>query len=64
MTRALILGSLAISLAACASGANGDVATYDTLKLARSACAAKGEELVLTTDGDPQRLSAYTCKRK
>ena len=55
----------ALGLSACAmAGANGDVATYDTLKVARSACAEKGEELVLKTAGNAQRLSAYECKRK
>ena len=43
---------------------NGDVATYDTLKIARAACADKGEVLVLKTDGDPQRSSAYECRKK
>jgi hypothetical protein len=52
-------------MSACATpGDNGDVATYDTLKIARSACAAKGEVLVLKTDGDPQRSSAYECRKK
>ncbi len=49
----------------CASaGDNGDVATYDTLRIARATCAGKGEVLVLKTDGDPQRSSAYECRKK
>ena len=52
-------------LAGCSTaGPNGDVATYDTLKVARTACEAKGEAMVLTKEGDPQRASAYECKRK
>lgn len=42
--------------------ANGDVATYDTLKVARAACSAKGGEFTLIPEGNPQRISAYQCK--
>ncbi|MFD1190586.1 hypothetical protein [Phenylobacterium conjunctum] len=62
----MILAISALALcAACASGPEpeGGVATYDNLKTARAACEAKGEALVLKTDGNPQRLSAYQCKR-
>ena len=60
---ALLIGLA--SLSACATPeANGDVATYDTLKVARAACLAKGRELVLNKEGDEQRISAYTCQRK
>jgi uncharacterized membrane protein len=58
--------TLAAPLAACADGpaAEGDVATYDVLKAARTDCAAKGGELTLTKDGLATRLSAYECIRK
>ena len=57
--------SALLLLAACASGpeSDGDVATYDNLKTARAACESRGEALVLKTDGNPQRISAYECKR-
>ena len=60
---ALTLACALVSGCATA-GDNGDVATYDTLKIARAACAAKGQVLVLKTDGDPQRSSAYECRKK
>ncbi|OXE37046.1 MAG: hypothetical protein CGW95_04005 [Phenylobacterium zucineum] len=60
---ALILAGTLVSGCATA-GDNGDVATYDTLKIARAACAEKGQILVLKTDGDPQRSSAYECRKK
>ena len=61
----LILVGLAL-LNGCASDpmANGDVATYDTLKAARANCEAKSEDLALKPDGNPQRISAYSCKRR
>jgi len=63
MRTILIIAGL-LGLSACAAGPNGDVATYDTLKVAREACQAKGETLVLRTAGNEQRMSAYECKRK
>ena len=62
--RALAILSALVGLTACAAGPTGDVATYDTLKVARAACEAKGEALVLKKDGNEQRVSAYECKRK
>lgn len=57
---------LLLPLAACASaaGPDGDIANYDTLKVARAACTAKGGDLILADQGDAQRMSAYVCKRK
>ena len=63
MSKVLIITAL-LALSACAAGPNGDVATYDTLKVARQACEAKGEELALKAAGNEQRISAYECKRK
>ncbi len=53
-------------LAACSGGPapDGDIATYDVLKTARADCEAKGGELVLVKEGNPERLSAYQCARK
>ena len=65
MTRIAALTIACALMSGCATaGDNGDVATYDTLKIARAACASKGEVLVLKTDGDPQRSSAYECRKK
>ena len=65
MNRISILTLACTFVAGCATaGDNGDVATYDTLKIARETCAARGEVLVLKTDGDPQRSSAYECRKK
>ena len=56
-----------LALSACASAPGGEsvggVATYDNLKAARTTCEAKGEKLVLKSEGDPQRMAAYECKR-
>ena len=64
---ALILMTLALS--ACAdmggvgSGNNAGVATYDDLKLATQACAAKGGKLVLKHNGDASYLGDYGCEK-
>ena len=64
--RTLMALSLMIALGACASasGVEGDVATYDALKVKRDACVASGGALVLQDQGDDQRLSHFACKRK
>jgi hypothetical protein len=63
--RTLILSLCLLSLAGCAtSSPSGDIATYDTLKVARAECITKGAELVLVDQGDPKRISAYACKGK
>jgi hypothetical protein len=64
--RVLVAMTLLLSLGASADGpgAEGDVATYDVLKAARSDCAAKGGELTLKRDGLATNLSAYECIRK
>ena len=63
--RLILATSLALTAGACANGSEplGGVATYDNLKTARAACESKGETLVLKTDGNPQRMTAYECKR-
>jgi hypothetical protein len=57
---------LALTGAACASSGSpeGGVATYDAIKAAQSACAARGGTLTLARNGDSQVLSDWTCKRK
>ncbi len=58
----------AFALTACASGAgfgkSGGVATYDDLKAAQEACAAKGGTLRLQKNGDVQFLDDYACEKK
>ena len=57
--------ALAAVLSGCATaGPNGDVATYDTLKVARAACEQKNKVLVLRPDGNSERMSAYECRSK
>ena len=57
----------ALALSACASGAGfgnaGGIATYDDLKKAQQACAAKGGALKLQKNGDPQFLDDYACEK-
>jgi len=57
-----------VSLSACASGAgfgkSGGIATYDDLKAAQEACAAKGGTLKLQKNGDVQYLDDYACEKK
>ena len=61
----LVISSLMLC-AACASGVtpDGGVASYDALKTARDACLAKGADLQLAKEGDPQSITSYVCKRK
>jgi hypothetical protein len=58
----------ALSLSACAGGAgfgrSGGIATYDDLKAAQQACAAKGGTLKLQKNGDVQYLDDYACEKK
>jgi len=58
----------ALSLSACAQGAgfgrSGGIATYDDLKAAQAACAAKGGTLKLQKNGDVQYLDDYACEKK
>ena len=65
MKTLIVLASLMLC-AACASGVtpDGGVASYDALKTARDACLAKGAELQLAREGDPQSITSYVCKRK
>jgi putative hemolysin len=67
--RTLMAAMLLISLSACASNAggpsiDGGVASYDAIKNAQSACAAKGGELVLDRSNSGQSITDYACKRK
>jgi len=64
--KTLMAFSLILALGACASapGGEGDVATYDALKVKRDACVASGGTLVLQDQGDDHRLSHFACKRK
>ncbi|OHB28037.1 MAG: hypothetical protein A2790_11470 [Phenylobacterium sp. RIFCSPHIGHO2_01_FULL_69_31] len=56
-----------VSLSACAGGAgfgkSGGIATYDDLKAAQEACAAKGGTLKLQKNGDVQYLDDYACEK-
>ncbi len=67
MRNAAILGML-MALGACASGVghgrNGGLATYDDLRVAKEACAAKGGHLKLQKNGDVQFLDDYACEKK
>jgi hypothetical protein len=59
---------VALGLAGCASTfdsmRDGGVANYDSIKAASEACAAKGGQLRLKRNGDPQYLDDYACERK
>jgi hypothetical protein len=61
---ALFLAGLLLS--ACVDGPSPaeDVANYDALKSAKESCAAKGGELQLRDQGNPERISSFVCKRK
>ncbi len=65
-TGLVILAMLA--LGGCAGGAgfgrSGGIATYDDLKAAQEACAAKGGTLKLQKNGDVQYLDDYACEKK
>jgi hypothetical protein len=58
---------LALSLSGCAGAIDtmrdGGVANYDSIKAASEACAAKGGQLRLKRNGDPQYLEDYACER-
>jgi len=58
---------MAAALAGCMSGVgsgrNGGIATYDDLKAATQACAAKGGHLKLQKNGDAQYLEDYACEK-
>ena len=58
---------MAAALAGCMSGVgsgrNGGIATYDDLKVATQACAAKGGQLKLQKNGDVQFLDDYACEK-
>ena len=60
---------MAAALAGCntmggvGSGRNGGIATYDDLKAATQACAAKGGHLKLQKNGDAQYLEDYACEK-
>ncbi len=64
--RALVIGAV-MMLSACAGGVgNGrsiGVATYDDLKVAQQACAAKGGHLKLQKNGNVQYLDDYACEK-
>jgi hypothetical protein len=52
-------------LSACAAGVNeGGLANYDALKRASADCEAKGGELQLRNEGNAERISDFSCKRK
>ena len=57
----------ALALTACGGGAGfgraGGLATYDEIKAAQEACAAKGGTLRLQKNGDAQYLDDYACEK-
>jgi hypothetical protein len=66
-----LAGVAAVGLTLCAcsttsvgAGHSGGIATYDDLKAATAACAAKGGQLKLQRNGDPQYLEDYACEKK
>jgi hypothetical protein len=62
--RGIVASLLALGLVACASAMpTGGVATYDDLRRAQEACAAKGGKLTLKRGGDSQYLEDYACER-
>lgn len=62
MRMAIILLA-ALACASCASQAAGGFASYDVLRRATEACAAKGGRLALVRNGDAQSISDYTCEK-
>ena len=57
---------VALGLSACSgvgAGRSGGIATYDDLKAATAACAAKGGHLKLQKNGDAQYLEDYACEK-
>lgn len=66
--KAAVVILAALCLSGCAGGAgfgqNGGIATYDDLKAAQEACAAKGGALRLQKNGDVQFLDDYACEKK
>ena len=67
MKPALVILAM-LGLSACSStagfGKSGGIATYDDLKAAQQACAAKGGTLKLQKNGDVQYLDDYACEKK
>ena len=68
MNRTLLILIAAAALSACmggvGSGRSGGLATYDDLKDATAACAAKAGHLKLQKNGNPQYLDDYACEKK
>jgi hypothetical protein len=67
--RMAAIAAAAGALCACSSmgvgaGHSGGIATYDDLKAATADCAAKGGQLKLQRNGDPQYLEDYACEKK
>jgi hypothetical protein len=67
MIRIVWLVAATLTLAACANGVGfgkaGGIATYDEIKAAQQACAAKGGTLKLQKNGDAQYLDDYACEK-
>jgi hypothetical protein len=67
MTRMGLVLAAALALCACAEsvgfGRSGGIATYDEIKAAQEACAAKGGTLKLQKNGDAQYLDDYACEK-
>ncbi|WP_148216832.1 hypothetical protein [Phenylobacterium zucineum] len=57
---------LTLALAACATAPaqrEGGLATYDALRDAQQACAAKGLTLKLRDQGNARRLDHWSCQK-
>lgn len=55
-----------VALTGCASAPayrDEGLATYDALRDAQQACAAKGEKLKLRDQGNAKRLDHWTCQK-
>ena len=67
MTRIGMIVAAALMLCGCTGGVgfgrSGGIATYDDIKAAQQACAAKGGQLRLQKNGDAQYLDDYACEK-
>ena len=65
--RALVLIA-ALGLSACMGSAGfgqaGGLATYDEIRAAQEACAARDGALRLQRNGDPKYLHDYACEKQ
>jgi uncharacterized lipoprotein YmbA len=61
----LMLAAAALALAGCAlGGPQGGYANYDALAQMQQDCAAKGGNLKLKPQANPEWIDGYVCERK